>query len=273
MVGKMIKYDFKSFLRLLLPVQLIVIGIAALNRIVQIFETDTSTYNTVFISSIVLLVIACVVAMVMSYVIGIVRFYQGLYSNEGYLSHSLPVTAAQHIWSKLIVSLLFECGTLLAIFLAVNVAALGEVGAEAYKAAGYLAKEFFAEVQFNGALFLLEWLLAFLVAMASSLLMMYFCISIGQLVNRKKLLLAFGVLFGLYILGQILATILIIVGPLLLQNPGIEAFFQNLADWASEHRIVAIHIGSLLVLLAQSVLAFVYFLVTERIMTKRLNLS
>lgn len=273
MVGKLIKYDFQSFFRLLLPVQLIVIGIAVLNRIIQIFENNTGTYTTVFISSIVLLVIACMVALVMSYVIGIVRFYQGLYSGEGYLSHSLPVTSAQHIWSKLIVSMLFECGTLFAIFIAVNVAALGEVGAEAYKAVGFLAQKYFAYVHFNGVLFLLEWLLAFLAAMATSLLMMYFCISIGQLVNRKKLLLAFGVLFGLYMLGQILATVIIIVGPLLLEVPAIRTLLQDFADWAAAHSIAAIHIFSLLVLFAQSVLGFVYFLITERIMTKRLNLS
>lgn len=273
MVGKLIKYDFQSFFRLLFPVQLIVIGIAGLNRIVQIFENGTSTYNTVFISSVVLLAIACVVALVMSYVIAIVRFYQGLYSGEGYLSHSLPVTSSQHIWSKLIVSLLFECGTLLAIFIAVNVATLGEVGVELYKAGGYVAKELFSQVHFNGVLFLIEWILILLVAMASSLLMMYFCISIGQLVNRKKILLAFGVLFGLYILGQILATILIIMGPVLLNSDAIRIFLQDIFDWAAAHRIAAIHIGSLLVLLVQSILAFVYFLVTERIMTKRLNLS
>ena len=45
MVGKLIKYDFQSFFRLLFPVQLIVIGIAGLNRIVQIFENETSTYK------------------------------------------------------------------------------------------------------------------------------------------------------------------------------------------------------------------------------------
>ena len=273
MVGKLMKYDFQSFFRLLLPVQLILIGIAGLNRIVQIFENDTGAYTTVFISSVVLLVIACVVALVMSYVVGIVRFYQGLYSSEGYLSHSLPVTSAQHIWSKLIVSLLFECGTLLAIFIAVNVATVGDVGVELYKAGGYLAKEFFAQVHFNGALYLIEWLLIFLVGLASSFLMMYFCISIGQLVNRKKILLAFGVLFGLYVLGQIFATIVIIMGPLMLNNEAIRTFLQGIFDWAAAHSRAAIHIGSLLVLLGQTILGFVYFLITERIMTKRLNLS
>ena len=273
MVGKMIKYDMQSFIRLLLPVQLIVIGIAVLNRIVQIFETDSSTYRTLFISSIVLLVIASIVALVMSYVVGIVRFYQGLYSKEGYLSHSLPVTSTQHIWSKLIVTMLFELGTLLAIFIAANVAMIGDVGVEVYKAAGYMAGKAFAQVHANGVLYLVEWILIFLLAMATSMLMMYFCISIGQLVNRKKLLLAFGVLFGLYVLGQILATVLVIVGPLLILNPSIEAFLQNIMDWFAEHPIPGIHIISLCIALGQAVIAFVYFLVTERIMTKKLNLS
>ena len=273
MVGKMIKYDFRSFFRILFPMQLIVIGIAGLNRIVQIFETDSSTYSTVFISSVVLLSVACVVALVMSYVVAIVRFYQGLYSSEGYLSHSLPVTATQHIWSKLIVSILFELGTLFAIFISVNIATAGDVGIELYKAGGYLFKRYMEYAGINGILYILEALIFVLVGLCCSLLMMYFCISIGQLVNRKKLLLAFGVLFGLYMLGQILATIVIILGPIVIQVPAIEAFLQDIVDWGAAHPLATGHIVAWIVILAEAVLSFVYFLISERIMTKRLNLS
>ena len=273
MVGKLIKYDFMSFFRLIFPVQIIIIGLAGLNRIVQIFETQSSTYKTVFISSIVLLCVACVVALVMSYVVAIVRFYQGLYSNEGYLSHSLPVTAAQHITSKLIVSILFELGTVLAIFIGANVAAIGEVGVEVYKAVGYVAKEIFAQVHFNGVLYILEGIIFLLLAMATSLLMMYFCISIGQLVNRKKILLAFGVLFGLYMLGQILGTIGIIVGPIIAQNEAFRMFLQDIYDWYAAHLTAGIHISAWIMILLEAIFGFVYFLITERIMTKRLNLS
>ena len=54
MVRKLIKYDFASYMRLLLPVQLILLGIAALNRIVQLFENNSSAYGIFFTSSIVL---------------------------------------------------------------------------------------------------------------------------------------------------------------------------------------------------------------------------
>ncbi|MBR5931434.1 MAG: hypothetical protein IKZ95_05340 [Lachnospiraceae bacterium] len=273
MVGKMIKYDFMSFFRLIFPVQIIIIGLAGLNRIVQIFETQSSTYRTVFVSSIVLLSVACVVAAVMSYVVAIVRFYQGLYSSEGYLSHSLPLTAAQHITSKLIVSILFELGTALAIFIAVNIATLGDVGVELYKAGGYLLKQIYGEVHFNMVLYILEAIIFVIVALATGLLLMYFCISIGQLVNRKKILLAFGVLFGIYMLGQIIGTIGIIVGPILVQNEAFRAFLQNISDWFELHVTSGVHIIAWIMILLQAIFGFIYFLITERIMTKRLNLS
>ncbi len=93
MVRKLIKYDFSSYLKLLLPVQLILLGIAALNRIIQLFEDGSSTvYNIVFGSSVFLYVVSIIIAIVLTFVVSIVRFYQGMYSNEGYLSHTLPVT-------------------------------------------------------------------------------------------------------------------------------------------------------------------------------------
>ena len=272
MVGKLIKYDFMSFFRLLLPVQLIIIGIAVINRIVQFFEGDGGTiYSIAFTSSVVLLSVACVVALVMCVVIAIVRFYQGLYSNEGYLSQTLPVTPTQHIWSKLLVSLIFEIGTCFAIFVALNVATLGDVNAELYKAAGYILKEFMGYVHGHAILYILEAVVAFLVANAAMYLMFYFCISVGQLVNRKKILLAFGVFFGLYMVGQIIMTILLIIG---VANPTYWAgVFRPLVEWAQMHKIASIHLFMLAVIAFEALIGFVFFVVSRLIMKRRLNLT
>ena len=272
MVGKLIKYDFMSFFRLLLPVQLIIIGIAAINRIVQIFENDSMpAYRIAFTSSAVLLAVACLVGIIMCIVIAIVRFYQGLYSNEGYLSQTLPVTPAQHILSKMLVSMIFELGTFLAIFLALNVATIGDVNIEVYKAGGYLLRLVSEVVHGHLALYILEAVIFVLVSIAVMYLMFYFCISIGQLVNRKKILLAFGVFFGLYMLGQILMTILIIIGAM--EPNFLTALVSNIAQWAVQHRIAAIHVFFCAGIVAEAVLGLVFFLISRVIMAKRLNLS
>ncbi len=274
MVGKLMKYDFMSFFRLLLPVQLIIIGIAAINRIIQIFESsDTSAYHIAFVSSIVLLVISCLVALVMTVVIAIVRFYQGLYSKEGYLSHTLPVTPAQHILSKLLVSVIFEIGTVFSIFLALNVALGGEVALELYKAGFFLFGKAFGLYHVHVILFIIELVLGLLTQAATFLLTLYFCISIGQLANRRKILLAFGVFFGLYVAVQILLTIFIILGIALSSNPGWLDFLERIVDWASEHLIAWIHIIAWISIILNAVIGFVFFLVSKTIMTKRLNLN
>ncbi len=273
MVGKLIKYDFRSFLRLLLPVQLIIIGIAALNRIVQIFETDGTAYRIVFISSAVLLGVASVVALVMCIIIAIVRFYQGLYSSEGYLSQTLPVTAEQHIVSKMIVSMIFEIGTFFAIFLALNVAALGEVGVEVYKAGGYLFGKFVEMVHGHIVLYIIEAVVLLLVTEATTLLMFYFCISIGQLANRKKILLAFGVFFGLYVLAQIFGTLMIITGTFMAESPYWQNLARDIMEWFNLHRIAGVHIFMCSAIVLNAVFGLIYFLISKSIMKKHLNLT
>ena len=262
------KYDFASYMRLLLPVQLILLGIAALNRIVQLFETDSSVYNTVFISSTVLYVISIFVAIVLTFIISIVRFYQGMYSNEGYLSHTLPVTPTQHIFSKLLVSFLFYLGTFLAIFLSFEIATLGKMNIEIFKAFGYLFGKLTAETDGQFVLYFIEGILYLLVAVFSSTLMMYFCISIGQLAQKRKILLAFGVYFGLYVIRQILGTILIVIGTVV----GFD-FWQSITEWISEHTVAAIHLLLCGLIVIELLIGAVYFFVTRYIMSKKLNLA
>lgn len=268
MVRKLIKYDFQSYLRLLLPVQLILIGIAFVNRIVQLFEnTDSGVYTTIFVSSLVLYIVAIIVLILMTVIISIMRFYQGMYSNEGYLSHTLPVTPAQHITAKLLTSLLFYFGTLLSVFASFIVITLGEVNIEVFKAFGYLVKQYFTQLGFQGAVFILEAVLTLFALRITTFLLYYFCISVGQLVSRKKILLAFGVYFGLYVISQIIGTISIIIFTM---SP---IWLENIMDWLTEHPYPAIHIYLCGMLVGEAVLGTFYFLFTKYIMGKKLNLT
>lgn len=268
MVGKLIKYDFQSYFRILLPVQLILLGVAAVNRCVQLFENpDSSVYSSIFVSSLVLYCIAIVVLLVMTVILSIVRFYQGMYSNEGYLNHTLPVTPAQHITAKLLTSLLFYFGSLLAIFVSFIVITLGDVNIEVFKAFFYLVKVFFAELGVQGAAYVLEAILALLSLRITTFLLYYFCISVGQLVSKKKILLAFGVYFGLYVLSQIIGTAFII---LISISP---EWIENIFEWLTDHAQIAAHLYLTGAFVTEAILGTVYFLFTEHIMRKKLNLT
>ena len=83
MVRKLIKHEMNAFARSMLPMEIILLGMAVLTRFVQLFETESSAYNTVRTSSIVMFVIAIVVCLVMTVVVSIRRFYVNLFSSEG----------------------------------------------------------------------------------------------------------------------------------------------------------------------------------------------
>lgn len=285
MVRKLIKYDFKSYLRLLLPVQLILIGIAALNRLIQLFEpktdaltaktgamgalvtTSSDVYHTIFISSLVLYFISIAVCLILTVIVAIVRFYQGMYTNEGYLNHTLPVTPAQHIIAKLLISFIFDLGSLLAIFLSFMVITLGDVNIEVFKAFFYLARKVYTEVGPQTTLYIIEGLVFLIIASLATYLKYYFCISIGQLASKKKVLLAFGVFFGLYVLSQILGTIVIIF---VTTN---FALMEELAKWIEKNPRAFAHIALCGGIVLQAVLGAVYFFISKHIMGKRLNLT
>ena len=269
MVKKLIKYDFASYMRLLLPVQLILLGIAALNRLIQLFEdSGSAVYEIVFGSSVFLYVVSIIVALVLTFVVSIVRFYQGMYTNEGYLNHTLPVSPTQHILSKLIVSVLFYLGTFLAVFLSFMIVTLGEMNIEIFKAAGYLFNQIYMAYGGSAVLYILEIILLVLAAIISTTLCIYFCISVGQLAQKRKILLAFGVYFGLYVAGQIIGTILIIifatVGPYVV---------NGLRDWAVQNFSAFLHISFTGGIVIELIGALVYFLLTRFFMSKKLNLT
>ena len=268
MVRKLMKYDFASYLRLILPVQMILLGIAAINRFVRFFEDTSSTvYNIIFTSSEVLYVIAVLVCIILTTVTAIVRFYQGMYSNEGYLSHTLPVTPTQHILSKLFVSLLFELGSLFAIFLSFCIVTFGELTLELFKAGFYLLHRFELTFGYSAFLLVAEFILALFAYTVMGLLMLYFCISVGQLAKRKKILLAFGVFFGLYVAWQIFGTVLIIIFSI---NPEI---MKNIVLFAANHTSAFLHILLWGTVVFCAILGTAFFGLTRHLMSKKLNLA
>lgn len=269
MVKKLIKYDFSSYLRLLLPVQLVLIGIAALNRIIQLFEdTSSSVYNIIFVSSLVLYFIAIAVCLLLTTIVAIVRFYQGMYTNEGYLTHTLPVTPSQHIFAKLIISVIFDIGSLVAVFLSFMVITLGEMNIEIFKAGFFLLGKAFEHLEWHMVIYAVEVLVLMLVAQATAYLMLYFCISIGQLASKKKVLLAFGVFFGLYVLTQILGTVAIII----VTNMDYKVI-ERISGWIADNYKAFMHLANGCAILIEAVLGAVYFLIIRFIMSKKLNLT
>lgn len=266
MVKKLFKYDFWAVAKIMLPIEIVLIGVATLYRILQIFENDSVAYRILNASTATILAISIAGSFVLTFILSIIRFYKNLYTAEGYLTFTLPVKPSSHIMSKLLVSILFDVIAIVASLAALSIATAGDVFAEIVKAAAYLAKDYFRATGVNGAFYIVEVVLAVFFALVAEHLLVYLCISIGQLVNRKKMLLAVGVYFGFYMVRQIIGTLFIIFGVTF-------DFAETIADIFARYPYGALHGLFIIVAAVEILLGTVYFLVSKQIIKKRLNLE
>lgn len=110
MLGKLLKYDFKSFMRILLPVYA---GIIALSGIVGIMlrfgETkflnaslESEHYGTAFVIIFMLFVFAIMGCGLITLIILIQSYYKNLLGEQGYLMFALPVKTRALVTSKIL---------------------------------------------------------------------------------------------------------------------------------------------------------------------------
>ncbi len=269
MVKKLLKYEFISYLRTLVPMYIILLAIGAVNRFIQLFENDHFSYGIVFNSSLIALIISIIVCVVMTVVVGIVRFHKNLYTSEGYLTFTLPVTSGQHIFTKLVMLLTFTLIGIAVIFTSASVAMLGDVLIEVYKAIGYLLKQYFAHFGVHGAFYIIEVALFILVSVIYQYLLYYSCITIGQTAKKNRVFMAFVTYFVYYLITQVFGTIFLIVGMIF----GEMGILGRISNVISEHPYVSTHVIFATLIAFFTVLCVVLYFVNRFIMNRKLNLE
>ena len=108
MLGKLLKYEFKSMARLLGVIYLAVLAVAAIAGLAGGISMRHSIVsaegtNSLGLAILLLVYVILVVAMIVVTMILILeRFYNNLLKGEGYLMHTLPVPTWMHVASKTI---------------------------------------------------------------------------------------------------------------------------------------------------------------------------
>ena len=111
MLKKLLKYDWKSVSGLLLILHGILLAYTLIGRIGIAFGLSkygdtltgsvTEAYGIVSGIYILIYVFFIMAIMVVTGVYLAARFHKNLFSDEGYLTHTLPVSPAKIMWSKI----------------------------------------------------------------------------------------------------------------------------------------------------------------------------
>lgn len=99
MFGKLIKHEFRATRRLVPFIWLAVLVMASLNLISS--QIGVKWLST---TSMILLVLLAIGQVIVTYVVIITRYYRSLYTDEGYLTHTIPARAGSLLGSKVLTS-------------------------------------------------------------------------------------------------------------------------------------------------------------------------
>lgn len=269
MVRTLLKHEAKAYLHTLIPMNIILICIAVFTRAIWPFEGKNTVFDIVGVSSIVALCVAMIVSIIMAMAFSIIRFYKNMFTAEGYLTMTLPVSPAQHIFAKLICAVGFNLLTFVGVAVAACIAMAGDMALEVFRAVFWLAGRYMNEFELDGAMWIAEMVVLMLIMLITQFLLYYTCISIGQLAKKNRVLAAFGVYFIYYFICQIIGTVFIVVFSLLANTPLMETVF----DFISKHQRTTVHIALIGISVIYAILGAVYYFITHRIISRRLNLE
>ncbi len=269
MVKTLLKYEFKAYARTLLPLQAILVALATLVRGIQIFESDNIVYDIVFVSSVVALIVSMMVLLVFGVIFSITRFYKNLFTHEGYLSFTLPVTTNQHLFTKLVMAVAFTLISVVSIIIAAVVATSGDMLVEIVKVLCYGFSRLFDVTDGHAIVFAVEFIVAALISVINNYLIYYACISIGQTARKNRILVAFGVYFGYYLINQIISTVAIVF----INLASYGDWWIDFIRWIQHHPYTFTHLLMTAIIVINLVLGFVYYIISQKIITNKLNLE
>lgn len=265
MVKKLFKYEMLYYIKRLFIFEIILMSIALFTRFIYLFPSNASMYLILSGSVTFVFFVVNLLFFIMTVIAIITRFYQNLYSTQGYFTFTLPVTETQHLFVKLATAVLFVYVSLLSSVLSVAVATAGELGVEIVKAIWYTLGVVFDELKANLIFYILEFTIYMFASTIFGILIFYSCISLGQLAKKAKIFVAFGIYMIYCAVLEAVGTIFFMVCVFLPMDDIIYFITENIKP--------LLHIYLVAATIISAAMSIGLFFLNRRIMHKKLNLE
>ncbi len=269
MVKKLLKYELTYYLRILIFVFPIILMMGICVRILQIFQSDHPIYMMLFMSIIGMMLFASYICLLFPLVLAVIRFYKNMYSTEGYLTFTLPVSTNQHIFTKIFGYVIFELASILVIAISWLIAFIGLYPEVGIKVSEFLTIAVSKVNIVHIIIYIIEILIMLAVNLFTSPLIYYSCISIGQLAKKNRILLAIGVYYIYTVIIQVICTVLSVFSSIAMEF----GIFDGIENFSTNHPYAFFHIIFWIVILINAGVGALLYFVNYKIMTNKLNLE
>lgn len=220
MLKKMLHYDFKAILKFwwigLLSTLVLSLGAGLCGSLLTSEKEFPDIINIMSTFVIVIAVISLFAFLFMTSIMIYVRYYKNLFSDEGYLTFTLPLKRSQVLNSKFISGLVMSLLTMFAVaietVIGLCIAYYRDIfNKQFYNEIKVVIEEISKEKAFDELITMFALILIIVVTVyAASLLFTFLCITVGSVITRKnKVATAIGIYYGatavLTFAGQIFA--------------------------------------------------------------------
>ena len=222
MLGKLLKPEWQSVWKIpaiLLGILLVISVFAGTTFFVPIWDSELSGLGILAMLVWMLYYFAVIGVSIGVTLYLAIHFYKTMFTDEGYLTHTLPVTSHALLISKILPMMAWQMLATVAIL--VSVAIFGNMAILALNSDGLTFREIYgqifevlAEEGFFGNMsligFITSMLCAFLAGIVSGAMMIVGSVSIGQMVGKHKVLGSIGAYFAINTVVQILSCIVFV---------------------------------------------------------------
>ncbi len=277
MLGKLMKHEWLSTWKV--PTALcIYLGILTIlgctSFVSPLWQSDNMVVQVIAGFSIFIYILSLIGICIAIFAYFVVRFYRNMYTDEGYLMHTLPVKSWEHILTKGLTFFIWSLISVLAVFFSI----FSIIFSAALSVSGINWGDFFSQLQefwpeimrefqaFWGTSLATTIILCIVAAICQlifSILMIYGSISIGQTFNRHKVMASF---IAYVCLNMVLSLV-----RSLLQIPLLLIRTEQLDRFTSVSSILGPSFWMNLVMNGIGIVVF--YLITQIIMQKKLNLD
>lgn len=265
MLTKLIKYDLKSLARILIPTNLFLLIYALGARLVITSGLSQELPNFIIGLGIAIYIILLVLINYITLFAVLYRFYKNLFTDEGYLTLTLPVTPSQHLLAKTISGTFWVVLSYLVLTSSILIVVLVP---DVIKHSDMLMSEMSKAMEMPASLFLTSTFMVGLISCFSALPFYYVCIALGQLFNKHRLLAAVVLFFAISsVVGVLSLVVLFVAGtsPLIFEPASELAEVGNV-----QNLLITSYTVSCILVIVQAVISYI---VTLYVMKKKINLE
>ena len=272
MLGKVMKYEWISTGRILVLLHLVlavftVIGNLEL-RIMNGSDSVIPENTRALIEGITMTVYVLIVftAFVGTTVYLIVRFYKSMYTDEGYLTHTLPVGTHSLLWGKTIVAFCWMLIDMAAVVLSVSTIVVAGTGTTYMDIWQEILKMFDDPVASEMIPHLIPLIMiGGILQLLCTWEKITASFALGQLANEHRVLLSIAIYIGLNIVSNIVAFVVMF--------NGMVAISRMASIDSPELAFGLMHGVSVSAIIFNLVFAAVFYVITYMVTSRKLNLE